>query len=176
MSYGKNIRGRFRLLVILFALVVSASACAKPAANLPKDILGVSVGMSKDDAERRLREIAKFMREDGGREQVWSLNNNPNFDYLAVGYDKEKLVRYVTAIVKPKDAQPFFFKDVGDLTKAKKEVTGPNYRYSWEIAANGKQPAYTVIAQGANADSLSLYSLKKPDSPKRKEDDDDDDQ
>lgn len=170
MSYRKSVRDGFRLVCLLFAPVVFAAAClTKPAPNLPKDILGVYVGMNREDAERHLRETAKFNREDGQSEQLWSLSGNPNFDYLAIGYDRDKQVRYVTAIAKPKDGKPVFFKDVGDLTTAKKEVVGLHHRYGWEVAASEKQPAYTVVAQGDNAESLSLYTLTKPSNPEEQE-------
>lgn len=157
------------MFCLLFVTVVFAAACSKPAPNLPKDILGVSVGMNKVDADRHLRATAKLNREDNQNEQLWSLSGNPNFDYLAIGYDRDDEVRYVTAIAKPKDGKPVYFKDVGDLTTAKKEVVGAHHRYSWEIAAAEKQPAYLVVAQGANAESLSLYTLTKPPDPKRQE-------
>lgn len=169
MSYKKSVKVGLRLVCLLSALIVSAAACSKPAPDLPKDILGVRVGMNKADADRHLRETAKFNREDDQSEQLWSLSGNPNFDYLAIGYDRDKQVRYVTAIAKSKDGKPVLFNDVGDLTKAKKEVVGLHHRYTWEIAASEKQPAYLVIAQGGNAESLSLYTLTKPRNPEEQE-------
>jgi len=152
-------------------LILTMTQCTgKIAPALPKDILGISVGMNKENAEQRLREIGKFMRDEGSREQVWSLSNNPNFGYLAVGYDENNQVRYVTAITKPQDGQPVFFKDVGDLTTAKRDVAGPNHRYIWEVAASENNSGYLIIAQGVNAEFLSLYTLSRPNNPGQEKD------
>lgn len=163
--------GKTLVSSILLGILLTATQCAvKTAApSLPKDILGVGIGMTRENAEQRLREIGKFVRDEDKAQQVWLLNNNPNFGHVAIGYDRNNQVRYITAIAKPKDGQPLFFKDVGDLTAAKHDVAGPNHRYAWEVAANENNSGYTVIAQGLNPDFLSLYTLSKPSNPQQKD-------
>jgi len=78
---------------------------AKIAPNLPKDILGISVGMNKADAQRRLEEIATFESEGRKVGQLWRLKNDPHFSSVAVDYDKENRVRFVTAFVEKTTAK-----------------------------------------------------------------------
>lgn len=141
---------------------MTVTQCAsKTAPDLPKDILGINIGMNKEDAEQRLREIGKFERADRKRQQVWSLRNNPHFVYLSIGYDENDQVRYVTAIAKPKGGQPMRYSDVGDISTAKKEIVEPNYRYIWQVPANENALSYHVIVQGTQPEVLSLYTLSK---------------
>ena len=150
---------------IAVALIATTTQCARNTVsteNLPEDIFGISVGMNRENAGQHLREIGKMVREDSKVEQVWLLND-PKFSHLAIGYDEEEQVRYVTAIARSKDGQPAFFRDVGDLAKAKLEVAGPNRRYTW--SAGEKKSGYLVIAQGTNADVLSLFTLSKLNNP-----------
>lgn len=169
VSEGKNVVKALFLGIFVVVLLTLMQCATKNAsvASLPKDILGISVGMSKENAEQHLREIGKFMREESKRQQVWILNNNLSFGYIALGYDENNQVRYVTAIAKPKDGKPMFFKDIGDLSAAKEEIAGPNYRYTWQVPANENNSGYAVTAQGANAEFLSLYTLSKPNSSEK---------
>lgn len=147
---------------ILVVIVLTMTQCVgKTTSELPKDILGISIGMSKENADRRLREIGKFIREEGKRQQVWMLNDNPNLGHIAIGYSENNQVRYVTAFAKPRDGQPLPYKNVGDLSAAKEEIAGPNRRYIWQVPAQGDTPGYSVIARGGNAEFLSSYTLSK---------------
>lgn len=150
------------LVFVFLSLFATQCGGAKTNLDLPNDIFGISPGMNKEDAVRHLKEIGKLSREEEKRQQVWSLKNDPTYGYLAVGYDKDDQVRYVTAFAKPKDGQPKRFDQIGDLAKAKKEVTGPNHRYIWEIPVQKGKPEYSVTAQGDNADNLSMLTLSKP--------------
>ncbi len=132
--------------------------------------MGVSVGMNKESVEARLRSIGKFLRDDGKGEQVWLVNDNPSFGHVAIGYDENDQIRYITAIAKITGGQPMLFSDVGDLTTARQEIAGPNRRYTWEIAANGSNSGYQVIAQGVGGEAVSLYTLSRPISPNQKTD------
>lgn len=88
--------------------------------DLSHDILGISVGINKDDAERHLKETGKLIREDETRQQVWVLKENPTFGHLGIGYDRENRVEFVTAFAKTEDGKPMKYEEVGDLV-AKKE-------------------------------------------------------
>ena len=58
------------------------------------------------------------------------------FSSIAVAYDKEDQVRFITAFVqKAAVKEKTRFAEVGDLTKAKAEITEPHYRYIWEVPA-----------------------------------------
>jgi len=167
MSYGKFVRVRFAAGFLLLTLVVFAAACAKPAApNLPKDILGISVGMSRENAEPRLRQIAEFERDEGKRQQIWRLKNDANFSRMAVGYGDEQQIRYVTGFVgKEAPKERLRFDGIGDLATATKEVIAPHHRYIWEVAGNGDKPAYLVNAYGMEPEFLTMLTLTKKTSP-----------
>ena len=156
--------GRALFLFVCVAVPFAVLQCGGKTANasLPREIFGISPGMSKDDAVRHLKEIGKLSREEEKRQQVWSIKDDPSFGYLAVGYDRENQVQYVTAFTKPKDGQVKRFDEIGDLTAAKKEVAGPNHRYIWEVPPQNGNSEYSVVAQGDNADHLSMLTITKP--------------
>lgn len=159
----KNVGSKGVSIFLLLMLVVFASSCSSSTAtaNLPKDVLGISIDMSKDDAERRLREIGKFSRNDVKRQQVWSVRDNPHFGYIAIGFDRENRVSYVSAIAKIVDGKPMRFAEVGDIKTAKAEIVGANHRYEWEVPARDGSPPHSVIVLGNNADNLSMLTLAK---------------
>ena len=154
-----------KVIGLVFALVIllTITQCsAKIAPNLPKDILGISVGMNKPDAQRRLEEIATFESEGRKVGQLWRLKNDPHFSSVAVDYDKENRVRFVTAFVEKTTAkEKIKFTEVGDLTKARAEIVEPHYRYIWEVPAEGDKAAYVVNVYGDNPEFVETYSLAK---------------
>lgn len=147
-------------LCILIVLILAVNQCAaKKASELPRDILGISVGMNKDSAEPRLKEIAKLIRLEKKRQEVWTLKSDPRFGYLVVGYDKENKIRYVTAFTKPKDGTPVRPDEIGNLAEAKHESAQANYSYVWQAPARDDKPAYVVTVRGNQPESLSQLSL-----------------
>ena len=165
-------------LSLLFSLALTQCASNSSAKNLPQDILGISVGMDKADVQKRLQEIAQFETDLRKRQQLWKLKNDKRFSHVAVGYDNEDKIRYVTAFVDKAIAKERIrFTDVGDLTKAKKEIVAPHHRYIWEVEARRGKPAYQVVVNGDNADFLTIYSLaKKLDASKSKESEEEEEQ
>ncbi len=153
---------RYKLIkfILLIVLLVTILQCSnKTVAELPKNILGISVGMNKDDAERRLREIGKFSRDEVKQQQVWSVRDDPHFGSVAVGYDNDNRVRYIAGIAKAKGGEPMRFSQVGDVSAAKAEIVEPNHKYVWEVPEKNGNPAHTVIAQGNNADYLAMLTF-----------------
>lgn len=163
MFYEKIVRDKSCLGVLLLLLLVcgAASSCAKSALNLPKDILGVAVGMDKASAEARLREIAKFDREERDHKQVWHLKDDSRFNTLAVGYDAENRVRYVAGIFNESGANKMRYADVGDLSRSQQEVSQGSYKYVWDAAASGASPAYQVILLGNKPEYPMVLTLNK---------------
>lgn len=164
MFYEKLVRDKFCsgvLLLLLLVCVASASSCAKPALDLPKDILGVAVGMDKAAADARLREIAKFDREERDRKQVWHLKDNSRFNTLAVAFDDENHVRYIAGIFNESGANKMHYADVGDLSRSQQDVSQGNYKYVWDAAASGATPSYQVILRGNKPDYPMVLTLNK---------------
>lgn len=146
--------------------VLAVSQCAvkstpelKSAAALPRDILGISVGMNKDGADVRLREIGKLIRLEKKRQEVWTLKSDPRYGHLIVGYDKENKIRYVTAVAKSTDATPVSPSEIGSLADAKQETVQSSYKYVWQVPAREDKPAYEVTVRGDQPGSLSKFSL-----------------
>lgn len=143
---------------------------SETATVLPDNIFGVKLGMDKAAAENLLRNVGELKNEAEKRQQVWTLNNDAHFDSLAIGYNRENRVRYITAFYEGKAKERMRFTDVGDISKAKKEVTEPHHRYSWEVPATDGKPAYIVTIYGTDKEYLTTYSLaEKPDANKKED-------
>jgi hypothetical protein len=143
------------LLLTSLPAVRAQQAGAQP----QRELLGLSLGMSKEAAQRRLRELGQLEREERGRQEVWKISA-PSFAYLLVGFDPQARLRYVTALARAGGPR-LRYRAVGDLKQARSVGAPGNYQYIWELAARGEQPRTQVIVRGADAEYLSAYSLKK---------------
>lgn len=158
---GEKVIGRKLGLSILILLLLAGTQCTtKNAPAPPKDILGIGIGMKRADAQKRLEEIGVFEREERKQQQVWRLKNDLHYSNIIIAYDKSNEVSYLTAFA-DKSKERIRFTDIGDLSKAKKEVTEPHYKYTWEVAESEAKPAYMVVAYGTEPDFLSSCSLSK---------------
>ena len=90
---------------LLFS-VAPLAAAKQPAPQ----ILGLRLGMSYDQAHSRLNDIAQFKSEDEGQ-QVWTLTHDQRYQYVIIGFDRDRAVRYVTALVRP-NGKPVTYADV----------------------------------------------------------------
>lgn len=159
----------------LVVLMTILQCSTKTTPMLPKDILGISIGMSKAETQSRLETIASFQSEGRKVGQLWKLKNDPRFSAIAVDFDKENRVRFVTAFVEKSTAkEKIKFADIGDLTKARAEIVEPHYRYIWEVPAEGENPEYIVNVYGDNPDFVQTFSLSK--ANKSSTDDEEDDE
>lgn len=143
-------------------MVLMTLQCANRTAvttALPKDVLGISVGMENEKAEKHLKEIGKLLREEKGRQQLWVLKDDLQYGHLAVGFNRENRVQYVTAIAKPNGGTAVKPDQIGSLSTAKQEINGPNYRYSWAVAARENNPEYLITVQGNQPESVALYTM-----------------
>lgn len=152
-----------KLAAIIIALGLSAllvvTVTQSKAKEPPRDILGIQIGMSFDDAHKRLEKIGRLDREERKRQEVWVLTNDRRFSHLIIGFDQNGGVRYVTVLAR--EGKQVRYSHVLDTKKAKVTSGVKNYHYTWEVAARDKRPGYQVMAQGSDPDYLSSYSLKK---------------
>lgn len=150
-----------RLVFLVFSvLLLSMTHCARKTVDLPKDLLGIYVGMNQADAQKRLEEIAVFESKARKAGHLWKLKDNPHFSHLAIDYNKENKIRFVTAFADPATAKERLrFAEVGDLTTAEAEISEPHYRYVWEVPAEGDKPACVVNIYGDNPEFVTTYSL-----------------
>lgn len=149
------------LLFCLIALGCSGSSKTQPSS----DILGIRIGMSKEDAIKRLQEIGKLDREERRQQEIWTLNEDPHYSHLILAFDKEKQdVRYITAKARENGTR-LRYSDVMDTNKAKLISSPNNYKYIQEVPANESTAGYSKIASGTNVDHLTYFSHKELNLP-----------
>jgi hypothetical protein len=115
--------------------------------------------MPYSQAHARLTEIGQFKSEDEGQ-QVWTLRNDKHYQYLIIGFDRERTVRYVTVLARP-DGQSVSYAEVGNLADARRTGGAGNLRYTWK--ANDKKGGfdYLTIAKGKDQRYLNRYAVKR---------------
>lgn len=150
-------------------LLLLAAACS--AAGGPKpEILGVRLGMSREQAHARLQEIGKLEKEERKQQEVWRLNDDPSYSHLMVAYDKEHAsVRYVTAVAN-EQGRRVPYADVVSLGSARLDSTQANRTYTQELPERDGQPGFVAKAIGTDPTYLKYYSIKRSDSGGEEED------
>jgi len=157
-------KNQFRASAFLISLtLLSMMAMPSPVAGrTPQDnVLGIRIGMSRDEVHRRLQKLGEMEREVRGRQEVWKLSREPRLASILVGFDTGFKVRYVTAI--SRDGGPRMrYDDIGPLKDAFAErANGAYTRYTWEIKADKKRAGYFLIAEGRDPEYLRSYSIKQ---------------
>jgi len=146
-------------LWLSIGLALALSAGAAHARATLRDVLGITPGMSEEDAHRRLERFGTKQddeageREEGGRE-IWTLHH-PRFTYVMLVMDREGRVEVVQGYLH-KDRKPLRYGDVGDLERARQ--TG-YYIYVWDLPARGGRPALQVQARGVDPRFPGSYSV-----------------
>jgi hypothetical protein len=153
-------------LLVLFLLGLTAFDCSNSTKTQSKsDILGIRIGLSKEDTTKRLNEIGKLDHEERKQQEIWALNNDPHYSHLIVAFDKEKqILRFITAKARENGTR-VRYSDVMDISKAKLTTSSNNYKYIQEVQGNESTPGYTRIASGTDSDYLTYFSLKELNLP-----------
>ena len=153
---------RIEMRRIAFAsglLVLLLKACGGPPEPRP-EILGVRLGVGKEEAHRRLRELGQLEKEERKQQEVWAINVDAPYSHLIVAYNKENpTVRFVTAVAKD-DGPRVRYADVIDTGKAQQTRAGNSTTYRMEVPARGGHPAYTVKVIGNDPGRLKYYSVE----------------
>ena len=147
---------------LLLALTSSFVTAAEP--EVRREILGIRLDMTKEEVEKRLKEIGKFVRDERKQQQVWEAKDK-SFSHIIVGYEKAGPgLRYVTAVAREdKDAERIRYSDVEKL-EAARQAGDPkikNFNYEWTLPPVKGHPEMLVIARGRDAEFLSTVSLKR---------------
>ncbi len=143
-------------------LLVLVCASVQAAGKQPRrDVMGIRLDMSEDEARTRLQKIGNQQKEEREREgegeqEVWLLRDR-RIAFLVVAFDREHKVRHI--IVSARQGARVRYGDVANLKNAQRATDGRNYTYTWKVAANGDQPGYVVIARGGHPQYLASYSL-----------------
>lgn len=149
--------------LITTCLLLTVVAFGAEAKGRP-EILGISLTMSREVAQARLKTIGRLEKEERKRQEVWAVND-PRVSHILVGYDNEYRVRYVTAIARA-DGPRIRYQEVVDIKHAQRVNYQGNYKFTLE--ARRGQVAYVTIAHGRDPQFLESYSVKKVD-PNEKE-------
>ena len=131
--------------------------------ELKRDILGVHLEMTKEEASKRLNEIGPFDRDERKQQAIWQVRD-PSFSHVIIGMSKEGKLRYVTAVAREDEqATRVPYSSIGDLQQARQagDPTIKNFRFEWSLPARQDQPAAVAAALGRDPEFLSTYSLKR---------------
>jgi hypothetical protein len=128
-------------------------------AEVLPEILGVRLGMSKEEATPQLQKIGTLDKQERKQQEVWTLTGDSPYSNLIISYDKEyKSMRFINALAKEKRVR---YRDVIDINTAKLATSGPNYTYELEVPEKNNQPAFVVKAIGTDPEYLQYYAVEK---------------
>jgi hypothetical protein len=151
-----------KIAVAICCLLLLAPACATGGGPQP-EILGVRLGMSREEAHARLRDIGQLEKEERRQQEVWRLAGDPAYTHLMVAYNKEYTsVRYVTAVAN-EQGRRVRYADVIDLDRAREEATPASRSYTQEVPARADQPGFVAKAIGTDPTYLKYYSVERAD-------------
>jgi hypothetical protein len=158
LNTTRTFAGKMRRTACLALLVLGLSSFAFGKQPAP-EILGLRLGMSYSRAHVRLNEIGRFKSEDEGQ-QVWTLSHDKRYQYLIIGFDHNRNVRYVTVLARP-DGQPVSYGDVGNLAEATRSGGEGNLRFTWKANDKKGRFEYLAIAKGKDHRYLNRYAVKR---------------
>lgn len=163
-----------KVAAIIILSVGLANAGSSWAGEPERQILGVSLAMTADQAHARLKELGTLARtEPRPRQEVWVVKDQ-SFSHLLVGFGKEDKLLFITAVARTdQDAKKVTYEQAGDLKEAR-QAGDPkinNFRYEWEFPKEDAQPHTLVVAAGRDPHVLTTYSLKNLDVPMEEEKD-----
>jgi REP element-mobilizing transposase RayT len=143
----------------LFLLLACKSDSIKNQIEPSPEILGIKLGLSREEALPQLQKIATLEKQERKQQEVWSLNGDQPYSHLIISYDKElKSMRFINAVAKEKRVR---YKDVIDINTAKSTTSGSNYTYELEVPEKNNQLAYVIKAIGVDPEYLQYYAIEK---------------
>ena len=145
--------------LLALSMLVSHAGDGEP----KRDILGIHLEMTKEEATKRLKEIGTFERDERKQQAVWQVRD-PSFSHVIVGLSKEGKLRYVTAVAREDDAATRMpYSSVGDLHLARQlgDPAIKNFMFEWSLPERKNKPAAVAVARGRDPEFLSTYSLKR---------------
>jgi hypothetical protein len=153
-----------KLIIILWILAAWALPKAyAEARELPRQILGVHLNMTKDEAHKRLQEIGTFERDERKQQEIWKVRDE-SFSHLIIGFGKDEKLRFVTAVAREdKEAKRVAYDKIGSLKEAE-QAGDPqinNFNYQWSLSTKGTNETTLIVARGRDPQFLATYSLKR---------------
>ncbi len=154
-----------KILAALCFFVLLLNACHRGgvAGGLKPEVLGVRLGMSKEEAEARLSQLGQLEKQERKQQEVWKLTDDPSYSHLIVAYNKEYTsLRFITAVAK-EDGRRVRYADVIDTSQARRAEAGSTYTYTLEVPAKESQPRFEVRLVGNSPNYLKYYTIEKLD-------------
>lgn len=149
-----------KLLSLAFILSVIFINVQLAAAATKHDVLGIEVGMSREDAISRLAKIGKKDHDERKQQEIWALTDDKRFSHIIISFDKEyKYVRFINAKAK-ENGERVRYSDVIDIEKAVAQNVPNNYKYVLTVPAEGGKAAYRIIARGSDKDYLTYFAVE----------------
>jgi hypothetical protein len=148
----------------LFLAIAFLAASLVSAAEPAREILGLRLNMTQEAAQKRLKEIGKFSRDERKRQEIWELKDNPHFSHVVIGFDAKNTLRYITAVAREDaGAKRLRYSDIGNVDAAN-QAGDPkinNFNYEWKLRPASDSPEMLVVARGRDPELFSTYSLKR---------------
>ena len=154
-----------RLVAALCAFVVLFGACraGADAAGPKPEVLGVRLGMSREEAHARLNDLGHLEKKESKQQEVWKLKDDATYTHLIVAYNKEYTsLRFVTAVAN-EGGRRVRYGDVLDTAKARRAGAGATVTYTLEVPAAGAQPRFEVRLVGNDPNFLKYYTVERLD-------------
>jgi len=146
-------------LISLFVATLPALGANEPS----REILGLSLKMTREEAQKRLQEIGTFERDERKQQQIWKVRD-ASLSHLIIAFNKEGQMRFITAVAREdKEASRVPYARVGDLKKAQQagDEAIKNFHYQWDLPAGKDSPAVQVSARGRDPKFLTTWSVKR---------------
>jgi len=156
MTHNRYSRKAGRYRPAFLSLLATALLLCAAAPKQSPSIKGVSIGDTENATKQSLLKSASFVREEEGQ-QVWKLNNDPDAEFLLIGYDADHHVRYVTAVAKP--GSTLKCEILGDARQPDKQGKSGTLQFTHPIG--DPDDHIIAVARGESRDKLRLCSLKR---------------
>ena len=75
-------------VVTLCCLMLSLGAACSPPRETEPEILGVRLGMGREEARARLESIGQLEKEERRQQEVWRFDGDARYTRLIVAFDK----------------------------------------------------------------------------------------
>lgn len=147
-------------VVTVCCLLLLGTACSDTSAPRP-EILGVRLGMHRDEAHARLQQIGKLEKQERRQQEVWRLEGDPSYSHLMVAYDREGAsVRYVTAVA-DEQGRRVPYAEVINVGGARLDSAQASRTYTQELPEGFGRPGFVARATGTDPTYLKYYSVKR---------------
>ena len=144
-------------LTICVAVLCLSSYASAQIAPAPATLFGLHIGQPAAQVQAALAGHATFQREEE-RQQIWQVVDDPAMQYLIIGFDRDRQVRYVTALAK-QDGTAMHCAPLGDQATATKSISSGAIELRKDLEEAGQD--LTIIARGSSPDHLASCSIKK---------------